>query len=102
MTNGHYTVMIAGLAKSGMEEYVKRTLTQIMQHSRRDKGCIVYNIHQSTENPAEFMVYMQWESREAFEQHNQTPEMKNFRLKLANEIFTEQSPKTYWHMLESN
>lgn len=100
MSQPYFTVMIAGLAKPGMEDYVKRTLKQIMQHSRRDKGCIVYNIHQSNENPAEFMVYMQWKSQEAFEQHNQTAEMKDFRLKLANDMFTEQSPKTYWHMLD--
>jgi quinol monooxygenase YgiN len=43
---------------------------------------------------------MQWESKEAFEQHNQKPEMQEFKRKLANQMFEEQSPKTYWHLLD--
>ncbi|OGT52495.1 MAG: hypothetical protein A3E84_03195 [Gammaproteobacteria bacterium RIFCSPHIGHO2_12_FULL_42_13] len=100
MDNGNYTVMIAGMAKVGMEDYVKRYFKKLMEHSRLDKGCLVYNIHQSIDNPTEFMVYMQWESKKAFEQHNLKPEMQEFKHKLAREIFEEQSPKTYWHLLE--
>src|SRR3990167_2186446 len=65
MNNGNYTVMIAGIAKSGMEDYVKRFLKQLMEHSRKDNGCIIYNIHQSIDNPSEFMVYMQWKSKKS-------------------------------------
>ena len=100
MSNGTYTVMIAGIAKAGMETYVKRYLTQMMEHSRKDAGCITYNIHQSINNPSEFMVYMQWTSKQAFEQHNQKPEMQEFKHKLSNEMFEEQSPKTYWHFID--
>ena|SRR3990167_845818 len=100
MNNGNYTVMIAGIAKSGMEDYVKRFLKQLMEHSQKDKGCIMYNIHQSIDNPSEFMLYMQWKNKEAFEQHNLKPEMQEFKHKLAKEMFEEQSPKTYWHLLD--
>lgn len=92
--------MIAGIAKFGMEDYVKHCLKQLMEHSRQDKGCIYYYIHQSIDNPSEFMVYMQWESKEAYELHNQKPEMQEFKHKLANQMFGEQSPKTYWHLLD--
>jgi quinol monooxygenase YgiN len=99
MNNKSFTVMIAGIAKSGMEEYVKRYLIQLMEHSRKDKGCIIYNIHQSIDNPSEFMVYMLWESEAAFESHNKKPEMQEFKKQLAQDMFMEQSPKTYWHLL---
>lgn len=100
MVDKNFTVMIAGVAKSGMEAYVERFLKQLMEHSRVDKGCITYNIHQSIDNPSEFMVYMLWESKESFEKHNQNPEVKDFRKRLAKEMFEEQSPKTYWHLLD--
>lgn len=100
MNNGTFTVMIAGVAKPGMEAYVKRYLQKLMEHSQQEKDCLLYNIHQSIDNPAEFMVYMQWKSKAAFEQHNQKPEMQEFRGKLAKELFEEQSPKTYWHLLD--
>lgn len=100
MASQNFTVMIAGIAKSGMEEYVKKYLKQLMDHSHNDKGCLVYNIHQSTENPREFMVYMLWESEQAFEEHNQKPEMQEFKNKLSKEMFDQQSPKTFWHLLD--
>jgi quinol monooxygenase YgiN len=97
--NENYIILISGIAKTGMEEYVKRVLTQMMEHSRQDKGCFLYNIHQSLDEPAEFMVYMIWENKAAFEHHNEKPEMVEFRKRLADELFAEQSPKSYWRLL---
>lgn len=100
MNNKSYTVIITGIAKSGMEDHVKRYLKELMEHSREDEGCQVYNIHQSIENPAEFMVYMLWESEGAFEKHNKKPEMQEFKNRISKEMFDQQSPKTYWHLLD--
>ena len=99
MSDKNFTVMIAGIAKSGMEDYVKRNLVDMMKHSKKDDGCIIYNIHESMDRPGEFMVYMVWNNEESFEQHNQKPEMIAFKKKLAPEWFEQQSPKTYWHVL---
>lgn len=63
MNNGNYSVMIAGIAKCGIEAYVKRYLKQLMEHSHQDKGCIFYNIHRSIDNPPELVVYMQWKNK---------------------------------------
>lgn len=99
MGSQKFTVMVAGIAKTGMEEYVKRCLTQVMEHSRQDKGCILYNVHQSIENPSEFMAYMIWESEAAFNAHNKKSEMQEFKHELAKIWFVQQSPKTFWHLL---
>lgn len=93
--------MIAGIAKSGMEEYIKRYLNELMHESQQDKDCILYNVHQSATNPAEFMLYSTWESREAFEKHNQKPHMQEFKKKLAKDMFEVQSPKTFWTMINN-
>lgn len=99
MKDNYFAVMIAGLAKSGMEDYVKRYLKQMMEHSSQDAGCIVYNIHQSTEIPTEFMVYMLWEGKKAFEDHNQKLEMQEFKKLLAQQMVKMQSPKTFWKLI---
>lgn len=99
MNHNKYAVLITAEAKPDMEEYVKRYLTQLMDFSRENRGCITYNIHQSADNPLEFMVYMLWESKQAFDKHNETPEMQAFKKELAKDMFTEQSPKTFWYML---
>lgn len=99
MENNHFAVMIAGIVKSGMDGYMKHYLKEIMDHSAKDEGCIAYNIHQSTENPLEFMVYMLWENEAAFDKHNQKPEMQEFKKQLASKMFEMQSPKTFWRLI---
>jgi len=99
MENNHFAVMIAGLVKPGMDGYMKHYLKEMMDESVKDKGCILYNIHQSTDNPLEFMVYMLWESEAAFEKHNQKPEMQEFKKELSKQMFEAQSPKTCWKLL---
>lgn len=99
MNHTNYTVMIAGKAKYGMEEYIRRNLIDMMHASRQQRGCIIYNIHESIKNPGEFMVYMVWEDEAAFERHNKRPEMQEFREKLAEEWFESLSPKTHWRLL---
>ncbi len=92
-------IMIAGCAQQGMQEYVKNYLNEIMEKSQHDEGCIIYNIHQSTQNPLEFMVYMLWKSQSLFEKHNEKPYMKEFREKLSHDLFPLQSPKTFWTLI---
>jgi quinol monooxygenase YgiN len=100
MSNNQFAVMIAGIAKSGMEKYVKNYLTEMMHRSKQDEGCLIYNIHQSTDNPGEFMVYMLWRDEADFNRHNVKPDMQEFKKKLAKEMFEMQLPKTYWHLLD--
>ena len=99
MSKRCFTVMIAGVAKPGMEEYVRGFLLELAEHSANDKGCLLYNIHQSENNPAEFMLYTVWQDRAAFYQHNKNPYLQEFRDDLAKNMFDIQSPKTFWQLL---
>lgn len=101
MIENTFTVMIAGVAKNGMEKYVKGLLTELAEHSRNNSGCLVYNIHQSINNPAEFMLYSVWRDQDSFDKHNATPYVAEFRQKLAKELFDMQSPKTFWELISS-
>lgn len=102
MKNESFTVMIAGMAKPGMEDYVRRNLLSLMESSQHDEGCIIYNIHESIKTPGEFMVYMVWKDEKSFEKHNQTPAMQEFKKQLSREWFEEQSSKTYWYLLNKD
>jgi quinol monooxygenase YgiN len=100
MKDNHFAVMIAGLVKPGMEGYMKHFLKELMEHSAKDEGCIAYNIHQSIDNPLEFMVYMLWNNEQAFNRHNEKPEMQQFKNELSKQMFEMQSPKTFWRLIE--
>jgi len=96
---GRFVVMVAGIAQAGMEDYVHEYLQKMMRFSQADKGCELYNIHQSCENPREFMMYSLWHDKAAFEEHNKQPKMQEFKQKLAESMFDIRSPKTYWQLL---
>ncbi|MEM9242431.1 MAG: antibiotic biosynthesis monooxygenase family protein [Pseudomonadota bacterium] len=98
--NPNHVIMVAGIVSAGMENYTKRFLNKLMAHSRQHDGCLIYNIHQSDKNPREFMMYSVWKTRDAFEKHNQTVEMQEFKQHLAKAMFDIQSPRTTWHLLE--
>ena len=72
-------------AKPGEEDAVKEVLLALVEPTRKEAGCLCYNLHQSKsdKDKAQFMFYEQWASNEALETHRQMPYMKALRGKLA-------------------
>ncbi|MDV7145847.1 putative quinol monooxygenase [Tropicimonas sp. TH_r6] len=50
-------------------ELVKSELLKLIDVTRAEKGCINYDLHQDNENPAHFLFYENWESRELWQTH---------------------------------
>ena len=47
--------------------------------TRKEEGCLCYNLHVSTRNPADFMFYEQWASQESLAAHGMTGHMQAMR-----------------------
>ena len=63
-------------AKAGEEAAVKEALLSLVGPTRKEPGCLCYNLHQSKTDPTQFMFYEQWASKEALAAHGKTPHMK--------------------------
>jgi quinol monooxygenase YgiN len=63
-------------AKAGQEQAVKRALEALVEPTRKEQGCICYNLHQSTDDKAKFVFYEQWASQAALDKHMQTDHFK--------------------------
>jgi quinol monooxygenase YgiN len=63
-------------AKAGEEAAVKEVLLSLVEPTRKEPGCLCYNLHQSKADPTQFMFYEQWASKEAIDAHGKTPHMK--------------------------
>ncbi len=50
-------------------ELVKAELLKLIEITRAEEGCINYDLHQDNENPAHFMFYENWETRELWQTH---------------------------------
>jgi quinol monooxygenase YgiN len=71
-------------AKPGQEEAVKEALMSMVEPTRKEPGCLCYNLHQSKTDPTQFMFYEQWASQDALDAHGKTPHMKALGGKLKN------------------
>jgi len=50
-------------------DLVKTELEKLVPVTRAEEGCLQYDLHQDNENPAHFMFYENWESRELWQVH---------------------------------
>ena len=50
--------------KENRIEFVKSELLKILEPTRKEDGCIQYELHQDIENPSIFMFYEIWKTNE--------------------------------------
>lgn len=63
------TILANIIAKAGKVELVKTELLKLIDVTRAEEGCIDYVLHQDNQNPAHFMFYENWQTRELWQQH---------------------------------
>ncbi len=63
-------------AKLGQAAAVKKALMALVAPTHQEKGCICYNLHQSTDDETKFIFYEQWASQAALDEHMQTDHFK--------------------------
>jgi quinol monooxygenase YgiN len=66
------TVVAKVVAKRDAVEEVKTELLKLVAPTRKESGCIEYNLHQDNVDPAQFVFYETWESAACLEQHMNT------------------------------
>ena len=56
-------------------DLVKAELGKLIAITRAETGCINYDLHQDNDNPAHFMFYEIWASRELWQTHMSAPHL---------------------------
>ena len=85
-------------AKSGQEEAVREVLLGMVEPTRKETGCLCYNLHQSKSDKTQFMFYEQWASKDALDAHGKTPHMKALGGKLKDK--TEKGGVVFYELLK--
>jgi len=63
------TIVANIIANPNKIELVKSELLKLIDVTRAEAGCINYDLHQDNANPAHFMFYENWETRELWQTH---------------------------------
>ncbi|MBM7074227.1 antibiotic biosynthesis monooxygenase [Shewanella sp. 202IG2-18] len=67
MTN--LTIVANIIAHEDKIELVKSELLKLIDITRKEQGWIKYDLHRDNDNPAHFMFYETWETRELWQAH---------------------------------
>ena len=76
--NKHLTIVADIKAKSDQIDLVKAELLKLIATTRAEEGCINYDLHQDNENPAHFLFFENWESRELWQAHMGNQHLKDY------------------------
>ena len=57
----------------------KSELLKILEPTRKEDGCLLYELHQDLDNPNVLMFYEIWETKEAWNKHDLMPHINKFR-----------------------
>ena len=65
-------------AKKEKLDLVKIEITKLIEPTLQEEGCMQYDLHQDNENPAHFIFFEKWESKELLQAHLSSSHMKNY------------------------
>ena len=70
------TVVATLQARPGKEAELRVVLTGLLAPTHKEAGCIRYDLHVATDNPARFVFLEDWTSRAHLDAHLQTPHLQ--------------------------
>lgn len=72
------TVIATLRAQAGHEAALGEQLQGLVAPTRREPGCLDYDLHRSNDDPAEYVFYENWISKDDLDKHLQMPHMRAF------------------------
>ncbi len=98
MSEKQVTVLATIKAKPGLEERVREAIMALVPPTRKEPGCINYDLHQSVDDKSLFMLYENWVSKKDLDEHLAMPYLKDF-LARADQILAEPVDIKLWEMV---
>ncbi len=94
------TVIARLKAKPGKEEALKETLLLFLDPSRKEEGCISYELHISDHDPGLFMFHEIWADNKALAKHLSTPQLRDF-ITVSEDLLAEPMDVSLWYKLDN-
>ena len=58
--------------------FIKSELEKLIEATRKEEGCLQYDLHQDNEQPEKFLFFENWENRELWQVHMQSKHLQGF------------------------
>jgi quinol monooxygenase YgiN len=73
LPKGALTYVVFLRAKDGQALLLEAELRALVNPTRKEEGCLQYDLHRGADNPATFLFHEVWETREHHTAHTKTP-----------------------------
>jgi len=71
-----FTLIIALKVKEGEKKKLEETFAKAVKATRKEKGCLTYDLSHDTSDASRYLVYERWKSVEALKTHLETEHIK--------------------------
>jgi quinol monooxygenase YgiN len=92
------TVVARIQAQAGKEDEVRQELLRLVTETRKEQGCLNYDLHQLPGDSAQFLFYENWTSQAHLDAHAKSPHIQVFRAR-GPELLAAPTEITLWRMV---
>lgn len=79
MPTNDFVVAAHFRAKPGNEDALERLLLGLVERTRQEAGCLLYDLHRDERDPSQFLFYEIWANRQVWEAHMESPHLESFK-----------------------
>jgi quinol monooxygenase YgiN len=88
------TLIVHLRAREGQEYLLEAELRALVAPTRKEEGCITYDLHRSADGPGGFLFHEVWASRDAHTSHTKTPHFLRWNARKDSLLASRES--TFW------
>lgn len=93
------TVIAAFRARPGRESELRTLLSGLLAPTRKEAGCLNYDLHVASDNPAKFLFHENWTNQSDLDAHLQSAHVKTL-LERVDELCAEAPQITIWKRID--
>ncbi len=91
------TLIVLLRAREGQERLLEAELRALVGPTRKEEGCLSYDLHRSADGPGGFLLHEVWASREAHMEHTHSPHF--LRWNARKDALIASRDATFWKQL---
>jgi len=88
------TLIVQLRPRDGQETLLEAELRALVGPTRKEEGCLTYDLHRSADAPSAFLLHEIWTSREAHSRHTNTPHFLRWNARKDSLLASREV--TYW------
>jgi len=73
------TIVARIKAKPGQEDALGGELAKLIESTLVEAGCLQYDMHRDREDPGNFLFFENWETKEQWLAHMESPQLQAFK-----------------------